>query len=315
MPHEVAVIAFPGISPFHLSAPSLVFGNAALQAHGSPYRVSVCAEQPGTMPTQAGYDISVLQGLEATTSADTVVMPSWDLDRTPSSDLVNALRAAHARGARIIGLCLGAFPLAAAGLVDGRQVATHWSAASTLHERYPRVTVTADVLWADHGDVVTSAGVAAALDCCLHVVRQDLGALAATDVARRLVLAPHRDGGQAQFIPTPVAATASADPISTAMFWALEGLDQRLDLDTWASQAAMSRRTFTRQFREHTGTSPRQWLLHQRLLRAKLLLESTTDTIERIASTVGFATSASLRQHFATRYGTTPARHRFTFSA
>jgi transcriptional regulator GlxA family with amidase domain len=314
MSHRIAVIAFPGISPFHLSVPSLVFGNAALRDHGSPYQVNICAQQPGSLPTQAGYDITVRHGLDATASADTVVMPSWDLERNPSSALVNALKAAHTRGARIIGLCLGAFPLAAAGLVDGRSVATHWSAAETLHERYPAVDVTADVLWADHGDVVTSAGVAAALDCCLHIVRQDLGAIAATDVARRLVLAPHRDGGQAQFIPTPIAATATADPISTAMIWALARLSQRLDLDTWAREAAMSRRTFTRQFREHTGTSPQQWLLHQRLLRAKLLLESTTDTIEHVATAVGFATSASLRQHFAMHYGTTPARHRFTFS-
>jgi transcriptional regulator GlxA family with amidase domain len=313
MPHEIVVIAFPGISPFHLSVPSLVFGNTALQAPDPPYRVTVCAQAPGSLPTDAGYDVCVDRDLGLTALADTVVVPSWDLDRSPSPELVDSLRLAHDRGARIIGLCLGAFPLAAAGLLDGRRIATHWRAADTLKARYPAVTVDAEVLWVDHGDVVTSAGVAAALDCCLHVVRSDLGAIAATAVARRLVLAPHRDGSQAQFIPTPVTMTA-ADPISTATVWALERLDQTLDLDTWSQQVSMSRRTFTRQFREHTGTSPQQWLLHQRLLRAKLLLESTDHTIERVASCVGFATATSLRQHFSTRYGTTPARHRASFA-
>ena len=151
-------------------------------------------------------------------------------------------------------------------------------------------------------------------DCCLHLVRQDLGAVAAAGVARRLVLAPHRDGSQAQFIPMPVSATAEADPIAASRQWALHRLGEPIDLDAWARVAAMSRRTFTRQFRDHTGTSPKQWLLEQRLMQARLLLESTSHTVERVAAAVGFATAASLRQHFATRYGTTPARHRAAFS-
>jgi transcriptional regulator GlxA family with amidase domain len=314
MSHDVAVLAFPGISPFHLSVPSLVFENAALTTSEPHYRVTVWAEQPGPLATQGGYDVMVRPGLEACASADTVIVPSWDRDLTPSPALISALRAAHDRGARIVGLCLGAFPVAAAGLLEGRRAATHWNAAGALKERYPSVVVAADVLWVDHGDVVTSAGVAAALDCCLHVVRQDLGAVAAVAVARHLVLAPHRDGGQAQFIPVPVTPGPAADPIGIARLWALERLEEPLDLETWARAAAMSRRTFTRQFRAHTGVSPRQWLLDQRLLRAKLLLESTTDTIERIATTVGFATAASLRHHFSTRFGTTPARHRSAFS-
>jgi transcriptional regulator GlxA family with amidase domain len=314
MPHEIVVLAFPGISPFHLAVPSIVFVDSAPADPEPPYRVVVCAEQPGTLATQAGYDITVPFGLAVFERADTVIVPSWDLDQAPSPALLTALRVAHGRGARIVGLCLGAFPIAAAGLLEGRQAATHWELARQLQERYPSVVVAADVLWADHGDVVTSAGVAAALDCCLHLVRQDLGAVAALEVARQLVLAPHRDGRQAQFIPVPVSTGPAADPISTARLWALERLDQPLDLETWSQVATMSRRTFTRQFRAHTGTSPRQWLLDQRLLRAKLLLESTPDTIERIAATVGFATSASLRHHFAARFGTTPARHRSLFS-
>lgn len=310
--HEIAVLAFPGISPFHLSVPSVVFGNAALDP--LPYRVRVCAEVPGAMPTAGGYDITVRYGLSALRRADTVVLPSWDVTRQPSGPLIAAIVAAHRRGARVVGLCLGAYLVAAAGIAAGREIATHWHAAPDLRLRYPDSPVRDDVLWVDHGDVITSAGVTTALDCCLHLVRHDLGSVAAANVARSLVLAPHRDGSQAQFIPVPISATPETDPIAASRQWALSRLGQPIDLDAWSSVAAMSRRTFTRQFRDHTGTSPKQWLLEQRLLQARLLLESTSHTVERVATAVGFATAASLREHFATRYGTTPARHRAAFS-
>jgi transcriptional regulator GlxA family with amidase domain len=312
MTHEIAVLAFPGITPFHLAVPSVVFASTALEQ--APYRVRVCAETPGSMPTAAGYEITVRHGLSILRKADTVVLPSWDIDREPSAALLAAIVAAHRRGARMVGLCQGSFLVAAAGIAEGRDVATHWHSARVLRERYPATPVRDDVLWVDHGDVITSAGVTTALDCCLHLVRHDLGAVAAANVARRLVLAPHRDGSQAQFIPLPVSATAEADPIAASRQWALSRLGQPIDLDAWARVAAMSRRTFTRQFRDHTGTSPKQWLLEQRLMQARLLLESTSHTVERVATAVGFATAASLRQHFATRYGTTPARHRAAFS-
>ena len=219
-----------------------------------------------------------------------MVIPSWR--HRPSSrrrELLEAVRAAHARGARVVGLCLGSFVVAAAGLVDGREVATHWSRGRELARRYPATTVRSDVLWCDHGDVVTSAGVAAALDCCLHVVRTDHGAAFAADVARSLVLAPHRDGWQAQYIPAPVAAEPSADPVEVAMAWAAARLDEPVDLDAWAASVHQSRRTFTRHFRARTGTSPAQWLLRQRLVRARVLLESTDEPVEQVARAPGSA--------------------------
>jgi len=310
--HEVAVVAFDGISAFHLSVPTAVFGAQRRSAPPLPYRVTVCAERPGPVATAAGYDIVVGHGLEAIAAADTVILPSADTAVDPSPALLDAVRAAHARGARVVGLCLGSFLVAAAGLVDGREVATHWHAADELAARFPATHVRSDVLWCDHGDVVTSAGVAAALDCCLHVLRTDQGERVAADVARSLVLAPHRDGSQAQFIPAPLA-TVGPDPLSSAMSWAARRLAEPVDLTRWAEQAAMSRRTFTRQFRVRTGTSPAQWLLERRLAHARLLLETTREPVEAVAHACGYSTAAALRQHFATRYGTTPSRHRDAF--
>lgn len=313
--HRVAVLAFPGISPFHLAAPYAVLQGTARAPRPLPYRLVTCAEQPGSIPTSAGWPIAVEHGLEALAGADTVVLPSWDTAREPSPALIDAVVAAHRGGARIIALCLGAFVVAQAGIVDGREVATHWAAAAELAALRPGVRVRADVLWCDEGDVITSAGVAAGLDCLLHVVRTDLGAAAATAVARSLVLAPHRDGSQAQFIPAPVRPAPGADLFDRALAWAVEHLDERVSLDAWAARAAMSRRTFTRRFRERTGTSPAAWLLDQRLLRARELLETTDLPVDVIAATVGFATGASLRAHFAERFATTPGRHRRAFSA
>ncbi|WP_426595299.1 GlxA family transcriptional regulator [Cellulomonas sp. McL0617] len=310
---EVAVLAFPGISPFHLSVPSTVLTSRSRSAPVPRYRVTVCAEVPGVVPTDAGYDLVVEHGLEALGTAETVVVPSWDTDREPSGALLAAVRSAHARGARVVGLCLGSFVVAAAGLVDGREVATHWSAAPELARRTPAATVRSDVLWCDLGDVVTSAGVAAALDCCLHVVRTDHGAAYAADLARSLVLAPHRDGSQAQYIPAPVARTEDGDAVETAIAWAIARLDQPLDLDTWAASVHQSRRTFTRRFRARTGASPAQWLLRQRLVHARVLLESTDQPVEHVATASGFGSSAALRQHFAREFRTSPRRHRAAF--
>lgn len=313
-PHRVAVVAFPGISPFHLSVPSLVLAHRALAEYGGVYDVRTCAVRPGPLPTTAGYTIAVPHGLEELAAADTAVVPSWHRDTPPPEELLTALRSAHERGARVVGLCLGAFPVAASGIVDGREVATHWEAAATLAARYPAVRVRADVLWSDLGDVLTSAGVAAALDCCLHLLRTDRGAAAATEVARSLVLAPHRDGSQAQFVPTPVVH-AGDDAVGVAMTWALEHLGDELHLDAWASQASMSRRTFTRRFHDRTGSSPGAWLLEQRLHRATELLERTDDTVESVARQVGYGSAASLREHFGRRFGTSPSQHRRAFSA
>ncbi|TQF74949.1 helix-turn-helix domain-containing protein [Rhodococcus spelaei] len=313
MDRSVAVIAFPGISPFHLSVPSLVFGQGEPGGRAR-YRVTICAEEPGTLPSSGGYDIAVAHSLDAAAEAGTVVMPSWVPDRAPSRPLLDAIRAAHERGARIVGLCLGAFPIVESGILDGREAATHWHAAGELARRYPRVRVRSDVLWSDLGDVVTSAGTAAALDCCLHLVRSDLGAAAATELARRLVLAPHRSGSQAQFIPLPVRERDGEDVIERAMAWARLNLSEPVDLDHWSREVLTTRRTFTRQFRERTGVSPQQWLIGQRLDRARVLLETTDLSVDSVAGESGFGSPASLRLHFGRVLGTSPSAHRELFA-
>jgi transcriptional regulator GlxA family with amidase domain len=315
VPHDVAVLAFPGISPFHLSVPTLVFG-AKVEDRAQPdYRVTVCAVRPGALPTRDGFDLDVAHGLEEFATADTVVVPSWDPDLAVPPELIDALRAAHARGTRLVALCLGAFVLAATGLVDGRELTTHWHGAGELAARHPQVRVRADVLWTDLGDVVSSAGTVAALDCCLHLVRIDLGAAVAAEIARWLVMAPHRDGSQAQYIRTPVPDEEGPDDIAEAMASARRHLDQPLDLDSWAGGALMSRRSFTRRFRERTGESPGRWLLRQRLELARSLLETTRMPVDEVAERSGLGSSASLRRHFREVLGTSPRRHREQFSA
>jgi transcriptional regulator GlxA family with amidase domain len=293
--------------------PTLVFGAELDGRTLSHYRVTVCAVEPGALPAKGGFDIAVRAGLAAIDTAATVVVPSWDPDLAVPPELVSALRAAHARGARIVALCLGAFVLAATGLVDGREVTTHWHAADRLAERFPLVRVRSDVLWTDLGDVVSSAGTVAALDCCLHLVRADLGAAVAAEVARRLVMAPHRDGSQAQFIPVPVP-DEDRDDIAAAMAWATARLADPLDLDAWADGALMSRRTFTRRFRERTGESPGRWLLRRRLELARTLLETTQLSMDEVAERSGLGSSASLRRHFREVLGTSPRRHRDEFA-
>lgn len=312
--HRVAVLAFEGISPFHLAAPYAVLAGTGRPAGDLPYRLVTVAERPGPVATSAGWPVVVEHGLKGLAAADTVVLPSWDTSREPSAALLEAVTRAHGRGARVVGLCLGAFVVARSGIADGREVATHWAAAAELARACPQVRVRSDVLWCDEGDVVTSAGVAAGLDCLLHLVRTDLGAATAARVARALVLAPHREGNQAQFVPAPVRGAAGTDLFDDALDWALDHLADRVGLDAWAARAAMSRRTFTRRFRERMGTSPAAWLLDQRLLRARELLETTDRPVDAIAQAVGFATGASLRAHFTERFGTTPGRHRRAFT-
>ncbi|MEV6769789.1 helix-turn-helix domain-containing protein [Nocardia sp. NPDC051030] len=310
----VTVLAFDGISPFHLSVPGLVFGRMGTGTESTaPYNVLTCAEDPGIISTPAGFDIMVRHGLEAMDDADTVVIPSWRRDLPLSDPTRAALHRAHDRGARMVGLCLGSWAIAASGLADGREITTHWSAAADLARAYPAVQVRSDTLWSDHGDLITSAGVAAALDCCLHLVRTDLGSRTATELARALVLAPHRSGSQAQYIPVAVPDALEDDPMEHAMLWARTHLDTPIDLDTWARTALMSRRTFTRHFRDRTGSSPQQWLLHQRIDRARLLLESTDDPMDRVATASGLGTAVNLRHHFHRLLGTSPAAHRTQF--
>jgi transcriptional regulator GlxA family with amidase domain len=308
---KVAVLAFDEMSPFHLSVPCLVLGDRLGQP--GEYDVRVFAERPGKLRTNAGFGITVDHGLEATDDADLVILPSWQPDREPSAVLIDTIQRAHARGATVVGLCIGAFLVAASGIADGREVVTHWKWADQLQAKHPNIKVRADVLWSDLGDLVTSAGTAASLDCCLHIVRTHHGVELAERLARSIVVAPHRSGSQAQYIPVPVPPDPGDDVIEKAMVWARARLDQPVSLDEWAAAVALSRRTFTRQFRARTGSSGQAWLLRQRLDRARLLLETTDHPVERIATASGFGSSAALRHHFHALLGTTPQRHRQEF--
>jgi transcriptional regulator GlxA family with amidase domain len=310
----LAVVAFDGISPFHLSVPWLVFGENR-GGRGIPeFRVLTCSAEPGLLLTASGYQISVTYGLEAVRDADIVIVPSWrdDCAAAPPA-LLDALRAAHRRGARIVGLCLGAFVLAEAGLLDGKAATTHWYRAQMLAERYPAVRVDSDVLYVDEEDVLTSAGVAAGLDCCLYLLRQLCGAEAANRVARRLVIAPHRQGGQAQFIEKPLPVSHGDDRLSRVLEWVTAHLDQPHSIDTLARRASMSRRSFTRHFRQATGTTLVQWMLNQRLASAQRMLETGEQPIEVIAQEVGFGSALSLRQHFRAAFNTSPSAYRKQF--
>ncbi len=241
-------------------------------------------------------------------------MPSWyeDYRKTPDA-LLDALRRAARRDARMVGLCLGAFPLAEAGLLDGKTATTHWEAADAMAHRFPQVSVDRDVLYVADEDVMTSAGVAAGLDCCLHLLREICGAEISNRVARRLVIAPHRQGGQAQFIERPVPASSSDHRFSDVLAWINLNLELEHSIDSLADRAAMSRRNFTRHFRQATGMSFKQWLSGQRLSHARHLLESGTESIEIVAAKAGFGTAMSLRQHFRAALRTSPSAYRNLF--
>ncbi|MGB7480688.1 MAG: helix-turn-helix domain-containing protein [Burkholderiaceae bacterium] len=310
----IAVIAFDGISPFHLSVPCLVFGEQRGGPDMPAFEVLVCGAERGPLSTSAGFRIATRLGLRSLERADIVIMPTWHNDCRPAPPaLLNALKRAHRRGARVVGLCLGAFVLAQAGLLDGKRASTHWYYTSLLAERYPTVSVDRDVLYVDEGNVLTSAGVAAGIDCCLHLLRQLCGAGVANRVARRLVVAPHRQGGQAQFIEQPLPASGSGDRFSRVLEWAARNLDQPHDIDSLAARAAMSRRSFTRHFRRHTGTTVKQWLLNQRLARAQSALESGDLPMEAVARHAGFGSALSLRQHFQAGFKTSPSAYRKQF--
>jgi len=312
--HVVAVVAFDRISPFHLSVPCVVFGEDRRSGGVPDFDFRVCAAETGALATTAGFSIAVTHGLEALADAHTIIVPSWrDPAEAPPAALVDALRAAHERGALLVGLCLGAFVLAATGILDGRPASTHWAWADDFARRYPRVRLDPDVLYVDNGNVLTSAGTAAGLDCCLHVLRKISGAQAANYVARRLVVSPHRQGGQAQYVQQPMPPSPRGDRLSGLLDWVSGNLAVPHTLDTLAARALMSRRTFTRRFRLATGTTVGAWLLAQRLARAQQLLESTDESVETIAASAGFGSAASLRQHFGEAFRTSPSAWRRGF--
>ncbi|RUU14100.1 helix-turn-helix domain-containing protein [Mesorhizobium sp. USDA-HM6] len=311
----IAAIAFDGISPFHLSVPCLVFGADRTKLGLPRFDFRVCAVEQGPIHTDAGLTISVPYDLSALDEADIVIVPSWkDLEAPLAAPLKDALERSHKRGALIVGLCLGTFAIAAAGLLAGRKATTHWAYTDQLQVLHPDIAVDADVLYVDDGDIVTSAGVAAGLDCCLHIVRARYGAEAALRLARHVVLSPHRQGGQAQFIERPVAPTPSVDRFAKALDEVRATLGETHSLDSVADAAGLTRRTFTRRFQKTTGTSFGDWLADQRVALAQRLLEQTDKSMDMVAFEAGFGSATSLRQHFAARLRTSPTRYRREFS-
>ncbi|CAD5920202.1 MULTISPECIES: helix-turn-helix domain-containing protein [unclassified Streptomyces] len=306
----VALAVTDGMLHFELALACEVFGSHAPDAADSWYRLSLC----GPDAVRAGrFRLEPDLGLDGLVGAHTVIVPGWaDIDQAPPADLVDAVRAAHEAGARVASLCTGAFVLAAAGLLDGRRATTHWAHTQVLAERHPRVTVDPDVLYVDDDTVLTSAGKAAAMDLCLHLVRLDHGSAVANTLARRLVVPPHRDGGQAQFVTTPVPAPGGR-PLADLFPWAMRRLDRQLTVEDLARQARMSSRHLGRHFKSATGTTPLQWLLVQRIRRAQELLETTDDTVDAIAAATGMGTATTLRRHFHRTVGVPPDAYRRTF--
>ena len=302
----------PGLALFEFSAVWDVFG-AAPDVAGPWYDVVVCSSLEPPVPTSCpGVTLTEVQPLSAMRGAGTVIVPPF---RDPSPESLAALRDAHRRGARLLSLCTGAFVLAEAGLLDGRRAATHWGSAARLAEAFPSVTVDDRVLYIDDGDILTSAGSAAGIDLCLHVVRKDFGAEIANTVARELVVAPHRSGGQAQFLTAAIREPEGDDLFAETLQWAQANLEEPLDVETLARRSAMSTRTFARRFRDATGSTPHQWVLRQRITLAQRLLEGTDLPIDVVASRCGLGSPQNLRTHFREVVGAAPTDYRRTFRA
>jgi transcriptional regulator GlxA family with amidase domain len=307
--HRIAVLALDQVVAFDLAIPAQVFGHPDERDR---YELTVCAARPGPVATSNGFDVVASRGLDAVREADTVVVPGMEEPAAERPEAVlEAVRAADARGARLVSICTGAFALAAAGVLDGRRVATHWRHAAELQALHPGLEVDPQVLYVDDGRVLTSAGVAAGIDLCLHVVARDHGADRANAIARRMVMAPHRGGGQAQFVERPLPPDDGGLVATRA--WMLEHLDRSLTVSEMARHALLSERSFARHFRAETGTSPLRWLHEQRVLHARRLLEESDLPVEDIATSCGFGTATTLREHFARAVRSTPTAYRRAF--
>jgi transcriptional regulator GlxA family with amidase domain len=316
-PHRVAVLALDGVMPFELGVPHRIFGSAMHDDLTPRYDVQVCTLDGGPVRTASGFTVSTEHGPELLAWADTVIVatlqpdgPICDVQELPA-DLPDAF-ARIRPDARIVSFCSAAFALAMLGLLDGKTATTHWMLTDRLRTRFPKVNVDPDVLFVDEGRILTSAGAGAAVDLCLHLVRRDHGSQVANAVARRCVVPPWREGGQAQFIERPVPETSGVGT-AEAREWALQCLDRPLSIDDLAGRARMSRRSFTRRFREETGQSPTQWLTRQRVEHARRLLESSELTVDQIARRTGLGTGVSLRQHLRAVLGVSPSAYRRTF--
>lgn len=306
--HRVLVIALAEVVAFDLAIPAQVFGH---RDEHDRYSFGVCAAAPGLVPSTTAFAVHAPLGLKALTAADTIIVPGYAPHDEPAPPVLRALRAASERGARLVSVCTGAFALAAAGLLNGRRATTHWRDAAELAAHYPAVHVDPDVLYVDDGPVMSSAGVAAGIDLCLHLVRSDHGAEAAARIARRMVVAPHRAGGQAQFLQRPVPISGTG--LAATCEWALQHVAEPLTVAELARHAGWAPRTFARHFLEETGTTPLRWLTAQRLQEARRLLETTDIPIDQIAEQSGLGTAANLRLHLSRDAATTPTAYRQTY--
>jgi transcriptional regulator GlxA family with amidase domain len=306
--HRVVVLALPEVVAFDLAIPAQVFGH---RGEGNRYAFALCAQRPGPVATTTGFALHAAHGLSAIDSADTVIVPGFMPTDDPPAPVTAALRRAYARGARIASVCVGAFALAAAGLLDGRAATTHWEHADEFAARFPRVRVRPEVLYVDEGQILTSAGVAAGIDLCLHLVRNDHGAAAAAHVSRRMVAAQHRPGGQAQYMRRPLPA--SGPTLAATCDWAIGEMQRPLTVEQLAARAGYSARSFARHFVAETGMTPLRWLNAQRLLEARRLLEVTDLPVEEVAHLCGLGSAANLRLHLAREASTTPTAYRNAF--
>jgi AraC family transcriptional activator FtrA len=312
-PHRLAAMAYDGMSTFELGIVSEVFGLSRPELNVPWYEFRVFSLDRTPLRGTGGIRVQAPHGTGVLRSAGTIVVPGWHVGEAPPEVLLRRLRAAHAAGARLVSICSGVFVLAATGLLDGKRATTHWRYAERLAACYPHIKVEADRLYVDEGSILTSAGSAAGIDLCLHIVRRDYGAEVANSVARRLVMPPHRDGGQAQFVAEPLH-TRREEGLAPVLAWAQANLARALRVDDLARRAAMSARTFARHFVRQNGTTPHQWLMHQRVLAAQRRLEKTAESIDQVAAAVGLESAATLRVHFARAVGISPAAYRRRFS-
>jgi transcriptional regulator GlxA family with amidase domain len=316
LPRTVAAVANQGVLTFDLAVPCEVFGYDRSDIVRPWYRFFVVAADPPPLRTNTGFTMDTPYRIEDLERADTIVIPGWsDTETPPSPELISALQSAYERGARLVSICIGTFVLAATGLLDGRTVTTHWRHADQLQQRFPKLKVDPRVLYVEDGRLFTSAGTAAGIDLCLHLVRLDYGYEIANTVARRIVMPPHREGSQAQYIEQPVTPEALGGGVKAACDWALRHLSVDITVKQLAREAAMSPRTFARRFREVMGLTPHDWLLRQRIRLVQRYLESTDDPVELIAEKAGFGSAATLRHHFQERLEVSPLAYRRTFRA
>jgi len=308
----VAIVAVDGFSPFHYSVPCILFGDSV--SGKKRFNVTICAENPGLLTSREGFALNATEDYSAIRQADIVVVPYWAhvLERPPQT-LLDSLVQARDNGAEIVGLCLGSFVLGYAGILNGKRAATHWEFERQFQSLFPAVQLDINALYVDDDNIITSAGTAAALDCCQYIIRQRFGSEVANQIARRMIVPPHREGGQAQFIAQPVPETTRDARINNLIDYLQHNISQPLNLDALAESVAMSRRTLTRHFMKATGMSVVSWITAERLRRSQLLLESSNLPVEAVAEQVGYLSAVTLRQQFKARFGVSPAEWRKTF--